>query len=92
MKVMKKVMKKLELSLKNNMHIGQTVRKIAKFGGGAYVIIAIVNCERCGTKIALRETIEPNKTQKKKKGYYIESVWCHVCFLYLPNKKTKRII
>ena len=62
------------------MKAGQVIKKRKR--GGSYVIIGIVNCERCFTKIAEREVIIPSKSHKKKGRYFAQYSWCNKCGLY----------
>ena len=74
------------------MKEGEVITKSSKQGGGQYIIVGIVNCERCNAEIAEREITEPTKQQRKRGRYYSEYLWCHKCGLYVPNKKSKEII
>ena len=71
------------------MKTGQIVKK--KKRGGSYVIIGIVNCDRCHTVIGEREVITPSKEHKKKGRYYAQYSWCYKCGLYdyLKSSNTR---
>ena len=64
----------------------------SKMGGGSYVVIGHVNCERCNTIIEDREWQTPSRKHRKKGRYYINYQWCHKCGLFTPNEKSKEII
>lgn len=73
--------------------VGTRVSKNAKQGGGCYVVIGHINCERCNKIIEQREIQEPSKIQIKNKSYYYEYAMCPSpmlggCGLYQPNKST----
>ena len=62
------------------MKLGQVVKK--KKQGGTYIIIGIINCERCKTIIGEREVIIPSKAYRKNGRYYAQYSWCYKCGLY----------
>lgn len=78
-------------SLQQLTPVGTEVSKNSKQGGGIYVVIGHINCDRCNTEIELREVIEPNKRQRKNGTYYEEYAWCHECGLYQSNKRRKHV-
>ena len=59
---------------------GQIIKK--KKQGGTYVVIGIINCDRCGIKIAEREVITPSKAHRQKGRYFAQYSWCYKCGLY----------
>ena len=62
------------------MKEGQIIKK--KKQGGSYVIIGVINCDRCHTKIAEREVTTPSKSHRQKRRYYAQYSWCYKCGLY----------
>lgn len=64
----------------------------SKMGGGEYVVIGHINCERCNTAIEQREWQEPSRKHRKIGHYYREYVWCHKCGLFKPNLDSKVIL
>jgi len=69
--------------------IGSKVWKNSRQGGGEYVVIGHINCERCKTVIEERERTEPTKEQIKRGQYDIYSVWCWNCGLYKGRDKVR---
>ena len=62
--------------------VGTLVSRNSKEGGGSYMIVGHIDCERCNTEIELREVIELSKKQRKASANKKEYSWCHKCGLY----------
>ena len=62
-------------------NVGTTIIKSSKQGGGKYVVIAHVNCERtsCNKIIEQREYIRPTKNHIKNGKYHTIVAWCEHC-------------
>lgn len=69
--------------------IGSTVYKNSKQGGGVYVVIGHINCNRCNEIIEERERTEPTKEQRKKGYYDSYQVWCWNCGLYEGRHRVR---
>lgn len=61
--------------------VGTIISKNSKEGGGEYVVIAHVNCERqsCRHVIEQREYIHPTKRHIKNGKYHTIVAWCEEC-------------
>ena len=68
--------------------VGSEVRKNSKQGGGRYIVVGHINCERCRAVLELREVLEPTKAQRKAGQYNAQYYWCHSCGLYKPTEGT----
>jgi len=67
--------------------VGTIISKNSRQGGGEYVVIAHINCDRCKTIIEEREIQEPTKTHRRSGHYYQQYSWCHNCGLYKGKNK-----
>lgn len=72
--------------------VGEEVSFASKTGGGSYVVVGHINCNRCNTVIEEREVQEPNRRQRKNGSYHYEYSWCHNCGLYEPKKGTREVV
>jgi len=72
--------------------VGTTVRKTQRQGGGAYVVIGIVNCNRCHTLLEEREVTDPSKSQRKRGRYYAQYIWCWKYGLYDFSRNSNTTI
>jgi len=64
----------------------------SKEGGGEYVVVGHINCERCNEVCEDREWLQPSRKHRKKGRYYSKYYWCPKCNLYKPNEKSLEII
>lgn len=64
----------------------------SKEGGGTYVVIGHINCERCNNICESREWQYPSKKHRKKGQFYSRYYWCEKCGLYVPDKNSLEII
>lgn len=69
--------------------VGEKVSFTSKEGGGEYVVVGHVNCERCLTLCEDREWLKPSRKHRKKLTYYSRYVWCEKCGLYKPDLQSK---
>ena len=78
----------LKPDTKHLHEVGSTVSFSSKLGGGKYVVVGHLNCERCKTVLEQREWVDPTRKAKKRNTYDITSMWCFLCGLYKGASNT----